>query len=215
MNHLDWNNFLAAILADPDDDTARLIAADFLEENAEPDRAAFIRIQVELARLGMAGQGPSSEADQLRAKERPFVGPLSMYPTLWAASECPELVRWKPRGGGRNPLETTTFEGVERLGWKRGFVEIVNCSPLEWIQHGQAVRSRNPIRQVGLTDNLHPAQEQRWALLPLLRNLKRIVLFDSSPRSRDFQHWLARQLPEIPIVASESVSRDLDWPATR
>lgn len=41
---------LAAICAEPDDDTLRLVYADFLEENGESDRAEFIRVQIELAR---------------------------------------------------------------------------------------------------------------------------------------------------------------------
>jgi uncharacterized protein (TIGR02996 family) len=47
----DHDAFLAAITASPDDDTPRLVYADFLEENNEPDRAAFIRDQVRLAQL--------------------------------------------------------------------------------------------------------------------------------------------------------------------
>jgi uncharacterized protein (TIGR02996 family) len=39
-----------AVLDYPDDDTPRLIFADFLEEDDDPDRAAFIRGQVALAR---------------------------------------------------------------------------------------------------------------------------------------------------------------------
>src|SRR5262245_57198091 len=45
-------NLLAAILADPDDDTVRLAYADWLEEQGDPaqqPRAEFIRVQVELA----------------------------------------------------------------------------------------------------------------------------------------------------------------------
>jgi uncharacterized protein (TIGR02996 family) len=41
---------LRAIVADPDDDAVRLIYADWLDEHGEPDRAEFIRGQVELAR---------------------------------------------------------------------------------------------------------------------------------------------------------------------
>ncbi len=40
-----------AVLADPDDDTLRLIYADALEEESDGRRAAFIRSQVELAQL--------------------------------------------------------------------------------------------------------------------------------------------------------------------
>jgi uncharacterized protein (TIGR02996 family) len=35
--------FLQAIIDDPDDDTPRLIFADWLDENGEPERAEFIR----------------------------------------------------------------------------------------------------------------------------------------------------------------------------
>jgi uncharacterized protein (TIGR02996 family) len=43
--------FLDDIRATPDDDAPRLIYADYLEENGQPDRAEFIRVQCELATL--------------------------------------------------------------------------------------------------------------------------------------------------------------------
>jgi uncharacterized protein (TIGR02996 family) len=43
--------FLEAIREHPDDDTHRLVYADWLEENGNPERAEFIRVQTELARL--------------------------------------------------------------------------------------------------------------------------------------------------------------------
>jgi uncharacterized protein (TIGR02996 family) len=43
---------LAAIRAAPDDDAPRLVYADWLDEHGQPERAAFIRIQCELARTG-------------------------------------------------------------------------------------------------------------------------------------------------------------------
>ena len=39
-----------AVLAAPDDDLPRLVFADYLEESGDPDRAQFIRVQVELAK---------------------------------------------------------------------------------------------------------------------------------------------------------------------
>lgn len=48
--------FLEDILEQPDDDAPRLIFADWLEENGDPDRAEFIRIRVEQA------HGPSARA---------------------------------------------------------------------------------------------------------------------------------------------------------
>jgi len=43
---------LAAILSSPGDDTPRLIYADWLEDRGEVERAEFIRVQCELARIG-------------------------------------------------------------------------------------------------------------------------------------------------------------------
>jgi uncharacterized protein (TIGR02996 family) len=47
----DRDALLAAICAEPDEDTPRLVYADWCDENDEPQRAAFIRAQVELARM--------------------------------------------------------------------------------------------------------------------------------------------------------------------
>src|SRR5262245_58438359 len=46
----DEQSFLDAIRAEPDDDTARLVYADWLTEHGRADRAAFIRTEIELAR---------------------------------------------------------------------------------------------------------------------------------------------------------------------
>lgn len=43
--------FLNAILERPDDDLPRLVYADYLDETNDPDRAEFIRVQIELATL--------------------------------------------------------------------------------------------------------------------------------------------------------------------
>lgn len=50
MSH--HSGFLQAILDAPEDDTPRLVYADWLEDNRQPERAEFIRVQIELARLG-------------------------------------------------------------------------------------------------------------------------------------------------------------------
>ena len=42
--------FLQAILDEPDDDTPRLVLADWLDDHGDPERAELIRVQCELAR---------------------------------------------------------------------------------------------------------------------------------------------------------------------
>jgi uncharacterized protein (TIGR02996 family) len=77
--------FLRAIFDAPDDDLPRLAYADFLEENGEPDRAALIRVQCQLAALG----DRPGEAQQLRRHERELIDRL--HPELvlihWTAEE--------------------------------------------------------------------------------------------------------------------------------
>jgi uncharacterized protein (TIGR02996 family) len=50
-------SFLRAIYNAPADDTPRLVYADFLEENGDPDRAELIRTQCERARAGRSASG--------------------------------------------------------------------------------------------------------------------------------------------------------------
>jgi uncharacterized protein (TIGR02996 family) len=45
------NAFLETIRANPDDDTPRMVYADWLEEQGETDRAEFVRLECQLARL--------------------------------------------------------------------------------------------------------------------------------------------------------------------
>lgn len=188
MEHPDWPAFLAAIIADPDDDTARLVAADFLEENGDADRAAFIRIQVELARLAAAGEGKSLDADYLRAKERAFLGPLSVNAKLWAAEACPELVQVNVRGGSGIDI---AISGSERLTWERGFVHGVTCPAEMWARHGTTIRKRQPIRSVILIGCDQIGRGQWYSFFPTLRGL-RIVTLQGADQStaRWVREWL-------------------------
>lgn len=195
MDHPDWPAFIAAIVADPDDDTARLVAADFLEENGDAERAAFIRIQIELARLVAVGEGKGLEVDHLRAKERVILGPLSLCWKFWAAEACPELVTM-PSRGGRDPLEGMTVQGAERLTWRRGFVEGVACSAEAWFRHGLAVRQRNPVRNLSLTAVGELTRSQWYAMMPALRGL-RLLFLDDDPGS--LTEWLTGWLPGVGI----------------
>src|SRR6187455_1476604 len=47
----EFDALLAAICDQPDEDTPRLVLADWLEEEGRAEQAAFIRAQIELARL--------------------------------------------------------------------------------------------------------------------------------------------------------------------
>ncbi len=90
--------FLRAIFDAPEDDTPRLVYADFLEENAEPERAELIRVGCEAA--ARQRRGEPAGAQHLRERERELLGKL--HPEL-------ELIHWTP-------------EEQRRVGYDRGFL---------------------------------------------------------------------------------------------
>ena len=195
MDHPEYSALLRAICADPDDDTPRLVVADWLEEHGDADRAAFIRIQVELARLEAAGLGKSLETDELRKKERWFLGPFSVLPSFWAAEACPQLVRVIPGERGK-PLESMRVEGAERVMFRRGFVELVSCPAADWLRHGVVIRGRQPVRDVDLTHCRQLTRDDWYAMLPALRGLRTLYL---DLYDRAMSGWLAGKLPGVQV----------------
>jgi uncharacterized protein (TIGR02996 family) len=200
-DHPEYEALLRAICAEPDDDTPRLVAADWLEEHGleehgDADRAAFIRIQVELARLEAAGLGKSLDADALRKNERAYFGPYSYFWRLWAAEACPQLV-WVNPGRGTNALADIYVEGAHRLTFRRGFVEAVECPATDWLQHGTGVRGRQPIRDVTLTHCDQLTRDHWYTMLPAIRGLRRLQLTDCDDR---IALWLQARLPEVGVA---------------
>jgi uncharacterized protein (TIGR02996 family) len=72
----DDDALLAAIRQAPDDDAPRLIYADWLDENGQPERADFIRVQIELARQD-SPELRKREAELLSAHHEAISGPLA------------------------------------------------------------------------------------------------------------------------------------------
>ena len=84
MTHADA--FLQAVVAEPDDDTPRLVFADWLEDHGDEPRAAFIRAQVELVKL------PPGDPRrwELQDRERAL---LAAHGDAWAAPLKPAAPR--------------------------------------------------------------------------------------------------------------------------
>lgn len=99
MGRLDEHEaFLRAIFDAPEDDTPRLVYADFLEENGEPERAEFIRVQCRLAPWPTPYDGTGTA--EIRKRERELLSRL--HPEL-------ELINW-------------TWEEQRQISLGRGFV---------------------------------------------------------------------------------------------
>lgn len=133
---------LAAVLANPADDLPRLVMADWLEENGQPERAAWIRIQCELERT-MPDRRPWYISGNWSDKVRP-TSRQNLERHIWAkAVESEEVFDWfrvfdhdfasaagVARINGGNP---DTYDTDDRLAIvRRGFISEVRCTLADW-----------------------------------------------------------------------------------
>ena len=142
----DGQTLLKAICADPENDLPRLVYADFLEENGDPDRAAFIRLQVEFTRTARAGRGLD---DAIRTE----------LAELWADHEK----EWR--------AELPRVAGVEwDVVFHRGFIErAIVDTDATLRDHADAVLGFTPVHHLCIR---RFAGARGVALVPGLRHLK-------------------------------------------
>ncbi len=126
--------FLADITAHPDDDTPRLILADWLDDHGESERAEFIRLQVESSRLGE--NDPRSVALDARAEAI-----LAERENDWLGKWTDRLVRW-------------TF--------RRGFLDAVTLLPQTFLDHGEDMFAQFPVQRVRLVDPDGEGARPKW-----------------------------------------------------
>ncbi len=112
--------FLADIIEHPDDDTPRLIFADWLDENGEAERAELIRLQIEASSLAE----DNSRGDELSARGEAI---LAQREKEWLGDWSERLVRW-------------TF--------RRGFLDGIDIEPMTFVQHGEELFRSFPVRKV-------------------------------------------------------------------
>lgn len=76
----DFETLLRAAFATPDDDTTRLVLADFLEESGQSDRAALIRIQCELSRPATSSEEHARLQSEQTRLTRQLMKELGPFP---------------------------------------------------------------------------------------------------------------------------------------
>ncbi len=139
--------FLDAIVAAPEDDTPRLVYADWLEETGDPERADFIRTQIRLAHL--PPQAPERAA--LAAREQAL---LRDHGRRWA-----------------EPLRGLDW------GWRfgRGFIEAIQIHPFNRLTVPALARvvPLTPLRMLSIPDDC-PEGEALVAAAPLLTRLREL-----------------------------------------
>ncbi len=146
--------FLHDIIQNPNDDTPRQIFTDWLDDHGQPERAEFIRVQLELARLGP----DNSRGAVLQEREEDL---LAEYGACWRA-----------------PLRAL---GATQAKFRRGLIEEVQLDDAPASQVLAVLRAA-PIRTLRLwaTDGRCVASLARF---PELARLHELVI-RSRPRNR-------------------------------
>jgi uncharacterized protein (TIGR02996 family) len=161
---------LAAIGADPDDDTARLVYADFLQERGTESataRAEFIRAQVELARPPQRGEAAKRRASLARAKAL-----QKRHGAEWAAPVFDAI------GTKRDRL----WREISYDSWDRGFLEWLAFDDLAAFRARlPGVLALNPLTGLSLR-KYNDADVQSLAESPHLRTVKGLNLWGSGSR---------------------------------
>lgn len=172
----DRQAFLNAIIDRPDDDLLRLVFADFLEENGDPDRAEFVRLQIEQA--GARPDDPMRMERERRIVELQFDnGPDWRIPDLKGKQEFRrgfvELVSTTAERLFGLPGETFDSAPVRDLRvWNaRNYLEDVAYLP--WTRRAERLDLRNS--DLGTGDRMHQffsrAELDRLRLLSLRNNI--------------------------------------------
>lgn len=161
MTHTDAHNILQAIIVEPDDDLHRLAYADWCEENGQPERAEFIRLQIALwneqrdcncgstqgghtFRGGQHHNGPCA-ASQLRVEvDGKWKRADLIAVNLWSANRR----KWVGIGEDHHPLECLAASLNQ---YARGFIRKVECTHDLWVDHGKRICASHPIEDVRLT----------------------------------------------------------------
>jgi uncharacterized protein (TIGR02996 family) len=118
-------SFLAAIGQNPEDDSHRLVFSDWLEENGEPARAEFVRLQLTLAKMAPDDPG-RSDAERREAEL------LAAHRAAWLT----ELPRWAQK--------------ERHVVFRRGFVAELSLTEKAFLNKADELFAVTPLEGVRL-----------------------------------------------------------------
>lgn len=166
--------FLAAIAAEPHDEAARVVYADWLDEHGQEKRAQFIRLQCRLARMEKQKGRPERGMELLgwlhamhnnEVLLKAITDPGEPCECEWCLNKVEtnlflaidwqrETTQHLRRFGILQPGETH-YAGRANTGpigyLRRGFAEVVLCSGDDWCAAGHEIRRWHPVCEVLLS----------------------------------------------------------------
>ena len=162
----DEEGFLQTIIANPDDDAPRLVYSDWLEDHGYLDRAEFIRVQCELARMSK---------DDLRFAEldRRERGLRKAHFEEWIA-----------------PLRAVTHFYKTLSEFRRGFVEYIQIRGAAFLEKGPVLFEMSPIRRLEIL--AAGAEFVRIVMTPCLARLTELRLYGVGHLTREQVRTIVR-----------------------
>jgi uncharacterized protein (TIGR02996 family) len=152
--------FVKAIRTNPDDDTARLVFADWYEEHGQPQRAEYIRASCRLARMPLSD--PNYPTVQRRCLD------------LYAAHHADWVGNW--------PKEL-------EWSFDRGLVTGVTGQPAALAKHWNDLFARHPIHRVRLADTVSVSRARAPKALGWLPLVDDLRVYWQKPSHQLFGHF--------------------------
>ena len=177
---------MRTICENPDDDTPRLVFADWLQENGDEERAEFIRVQIELCGLP---DGKTKQKRQVREKEL-----LDAHIDEWGAP----FRQFEVQGSFRQFVFGVRFH--------RGFVwEIsINDEESRFVDNAAKLFQLTPIERLNL---LHKSQHGDLARCPEMLRVKELLLDRQALETADVAALLRSRylltLTRLDIIADD------------
>lgn len=161
--------FLRTIITQPDDDLLRLVYADWLDENDDPARAEFIRVQCELAHL------PDDDERRPRLEDREHEL-LSEHEPAWLGSELVGLQEWE---------------------FQRGFLHSITIGLDDLLSWQEIVYDLCTVRDCTLTEQIGSASPEDLLDCPFLANLMSLNLSRISIEQPIYRLLEAKAFPAL------------------
>lgn len=133
------------ILNSPDDDDARLVFADWLEDCGENPLSEFIRIQVELATIPDDSEGVANvRKAELRKQEQQL---MALHVRRWNGN----IHRFLAKTELKHQVSTRRAP-VRRWEWHRGFIDFLDLEARTLNDHWNVLRQIGPVQRLRLRD---------------------------------------------------------------
>jgi uncharacterized protein (TIGR02996 family) len=141
----DGSALVRAICEQPDEDTPRLVYADWCDENGQPERAEFIRLQCRIA----SGIDGTKAMIRLREQERKALR------NRWD-DWCPQAKPNRPYTFRQDLsyLVRVLHGDGDHMGvsFARGFVDRIESGCADFLDHAEAIFRAHPVTAVRLSD---------------------------------------------------------------